>query len=478
MNLRLAVSLMAPSPRTLEMLLHTRLFLVILLAAGLTVIAIPAPLGHTTPKYASSRIIFRETPSTTEQKHGFDFVDRADSSHYRRPKFPYHANLNFGDDDDDGPEVLPAFQSSKVVSRPKFRRQEMNYVEVPQPVRRTYGASLGRQNVLLEEQISNLLSPPKTDLGKVNDFKWPFSLSHNRLTQGGWARQQNEKRLPFAKDLAAVNMRLKAGAIREMHWQVTDEWAYVLKGSLRVSVLSPGGNNEGVEYGADVNEGDLWYFPAGNAHSIQAKDTLSEGAEFLLILNAGAFDETDTFLLTDWLTDVPNGELAKNFGTHPDTVPSAHIPEHELYISPSNPPQQQDINEGVVTPNTTDPKFFSTYPLSKVTPTVFPGGTIKIADSRNFEVAKKIAVAEISVEIGAMRELHWHPTQPEWTLILKGKARITLFAAWGSAATYDFFPGDVAYIPPSFGHYIENIGDEPLKFLEILKTDVFQDISP
>ena len=82
------------------------------------------------------------------------------------------------------------------------------------------------------------------------------------------------------------------------------------------------------------NEGDLWYFPAGNPHSIQAKDTLSEGAEFLLILNAGAFDETDTFLLTDWLTDVPNGELAKNFGTHPDTVPSAHIPEHDLYISP------------------------------------------------------------------------------------------------------------------------------------------------
>ena len=69
----------------------------------------------------------------------------------------------------------------------------------------------------------------------------------------------------------------------------------------------------------------------------------------------------------------------------------------------ANPPQQQDINKGVVTPNTTDPNFFSTYPLSKVTPTVFPGGTIKIADSRNFEVAKKIAVAEISVEIGAMR---------------------------------------------------------------------------
>jgi len=229
MNLRLAVSLMAPSPRTLEMPLHTRLFLVILLAAGLTVIAIPAPLGHTTPKYASSRIIFRGTPSTTEQKHDFDFVDRADSPHYRQPKFPYHANLNFGDDDDDGPEVLPAFQSSKVVSRPKFRRQEMNYVEVPQPVRRTYGASLGRQNVLLEEQILNLLSPPKTDLGKVNDFKWPSSLGHNRLTQGGWARQQNGEFL------------LRCERIMMMATMDCRETASLCKGSgRRVSITHPG----------------------------------------------------------------------------------------------------------------------------------------------------------------------------------------------------------------------------------------------
>ena len=30
--------------------------------------------------------------------------------------------------------------------------------------------------------------------------------------------------------------------------------------------------------------------------------------------------------------------------------------------------------------------------------------------------------------------------------------------------------GDIAYITPSYGHYIENTGDEPLKLLEILNT--------
>lgn len=82
------------------------------------------------------------------------------------------------------------------------------------------------------------------------------------------------------------------------------------------------------------NEGDLWYFPAGNPHSIQAKGTNPEGAEFLLIFDSGTFDENDTFLLTDWLVHVPKEVLAKNFKTYPDTTPFDHIPKHELYIFP------------------------------------------------------------------------------------------------------------------------------------------------
>ena len=44
--------------------------------------------------------------------------------------------------------------------------------------------------------------------------KWPMSLSHNRLQTGGWARQQNVNIMPIATNMAGVNMRLEAGAIR------------------------------------------------------------------------------------------------------------------------------------------------------------------------------------------------------------------------------------------------------------------------
>ncbi|GAB1522331.1 hypothetical protein RhiTH_005445 [Rhizoctonia solani] len=35
----------------------------------------------------------------------------------------------------------------------------------------------------------------------------------------------------------------------------------------------------------------------------------------------------------------------------------------------------------------------------------------------------------------------------------------------------------IGYVPPSFCHYVENIGNTTLKYLDIFKTDVYQDIS-
>ena len=145
-------------------------------------------------------------------------------------------------------------------------------------------------------------------------------------------------------------MRLEAGAIREMHWHLSAEWAYVLKGDLRVSTVTPDGDVwlDDVVSSPFIlfsfillshirslkSAGDLWYFPAGHPHSIQAKDTHPEGAEFLLIFDDGSFSEESTFLLTDWLAHVPTEVLAKNFGLQGDLQAFNRIPKHELYIFP------------------------------------------------------------------------------------------------------------------------------------------------
>lgn len=58
------------------------------------------------------------------------------------------------------------------------------------------------------------------------------------------------------------------------------------------------------------------------------------------------------------------------------------------------------------------------FKLSEMSATQLPGGSVKIVDSNTFKISTTIAAAEVTVEPGAMRELHWHPTQDEWSYFL------------------------------------------------------------
>ncbi|KAI0090189.1 oxalate decarboxylase [Irpex rosettiformis] len=359
----------------------------------------------------------------------------------------------------------------------------------PEPMRGSLGSNiLGPQNKPMDLQNADLLAPPSTDSGTVGNAKWPFSLSHNRLQTGGWARQQNVDVLPMATEMAAVNMRLEAGAIRELHWHKTAEWAFILKGSVQISVVNPDGQN----FLSTVNTSDLWYFPAGVPHSLQATADDPDGSEFLLVFDSGDFSEDSTFLLTDWLAHVPKEVIAKNFQTQISAF--NNIPGNELYIFPGSetlsnihvvfmsgtehwliaPPADNAV--APVSPQGTASLPYS-FAFSKMPATPLSGGSVKIVDSSMFKISTTIAAAEVTVEPGGMRELHWHPTQDEWSYFIEGTGRATLFASSASARTFDFVPGDVGYIPASFGHFVENTGNTTLRFLEIFRSDKFQDVS-
>ena len=52
-------------------------------------------------------------------------------------------------------------------------------------------------------------------------------------------------------------MRLTAGSFRELHWHTADEWAIMLTGKARVSVMQP----DGKMFIDDVEAGDHVVFP-------------------------------------------------------------------------------------------------------------------------------------------------------------------------------------------------------------------------
>jgi oxalate decarboxylase len=87
-----------------------------------------------------------------------------------------------------------------------------------------------------------------------------------RHTAGGFSREATVKQLPISEGLAGVSMRLKPGGVRELHWHAkAAEWAFVLKGRVRTTVIAPDGTSET----NDFDPGDVWYFPRGHGHALQ-----------------------------------------------------------------------------------------------------------------------------------------------------------------------------------------------------------------
>ena len=119
----------------------------------------------------------------------------------------------------------------------------------------------GPTNVALDAANSDSVTPPKTDAGAVQTFKYPFSFGHKRLHEGGWSREVTVRELAVSKTLAGVDMRLTAGGVRELHWHTAAEWAFMLYGNARITCIDA----DGKSFVTDVKENDLWYFPDGNS---------------------------------------------------------------------------------------------------------------------------------------------------------------------------------------------------------------------
>jgi oxalate decarboxylase len=290
------------------------------------------------------------------------------------------------------------------------------------------------------------------------------------VEEGGWTHEVTERVLPPSKDISGVNMRLTAGSYRELHWHTADEWAYVLYGKARVTVMNP----DGKMFIGDVSEGDLWLFPAGHPHSIQGLDP--DGTEFLLVFNQGDFSEDGTMLLSEWMAHTPTEVLMKNFGV--DRGALAKLPTDALYIFPGAVPANtvaQDKEE--IGGSSVASSFQATFKMKSMAPTrATEKGEVRIVDSRNFPQVK-LAAALVTLKPGGLRELHWHPNSSEWQYWIAGKGRMTVFFPVDNARTVDFNANDVGYVPSNAPHYIENTGDTDAVFLEMLATDVFEDVS-
>jgi oxalate decarboxylase len=302
----------------------------------------------------------------------------------------------------------------------------------------------------------------------LQPFKYDIEKSVGRSGPGGSAKEANVSEFPISESMAGVSMRLKPGGLRELLWHaLAAEWAYLIEGHVRTTVISPNGQ-------AEVNEfapGDIWYFPRGHGHALQCRGP--EEAHFVLVFDNGHFSEFGTFSITDWVSLVPARVASRNLGLSESTI--ASLPKGELYITPGKIPPA--IPEMLRNGDPVANQFPHKFRLRALRPNVFPGGEERIVSSVEFPIQTTVTGVLMDLKPGALREMHWHPHADEWQYYIRGRARVGVFGAHGRSLTEEFAPGHVAFIKQGFGHYIEQVGDQPTQILVVLNSGVYQELS-
>ena len=295
-------------------------------------------------------------------------------------------------------------------------------------------------------------------------FKFQLEKSTGKVIGGSSGKEATVEQLPISKGIAGVSMRLEPGAMRELHWHATAaEWAFVIEGNVRTTVISP----EGYAETNDFEPGDVWYFPRGHGHVLECLG--ERPCHFILIFDNGYFSEFGTFSITDWIGHVPKPLLAKNFGVPESSFDD--FPKSEVYFARGKVPPAEPAKplQGWVLPPETHKYRLLAQPPHRV----FGGGREWRVDSTRFEISKTITGVILDLDPGALRELHWHPTADEWQYVISGRVGVTLFGSHGRFRTEVLEAGDVGYIPQGYGHSIENIGDQGCRVLIGFNTGVY-----
>ncbi|MHB1936750.1 MAG: cupin domain-containing protein [Acidobacteriaceae bacterium] len=326
------------------------------------------------------------------------------------------------------------------------------------------GAATVGFDAVAQTHLEELKSPSHKPL---QPFKYDIEASAGKSMPGGSAKQANVDEFPISESMAGVSMRLSPGGLRELHWHaIAAEWAYVIKGNVRVTVLGPNGQPQQADFGP----GDVWYFPKGHGHSLQG---LGPGeAHFILVFDNGYFSEFGTFSLTDWLGHTPADVLSRNLN-----LPAARVrrfPPKEAYILQGKIPPAP---EPLLNPQPIENQFQHKFRLAAAEPFVSPGGEERFVSSKEFPIQTTMTASIMDLKPGALREMHWHPNADEWQYYITGRSRVSVFGAHGRVATEEFGPGQVGFIKQGFGHYVQQIGEEPTSILILFNSPFYEQIS-
>lgn len=183
--------------------------------------------------------------------------------------------------------------------------------------------ALGALAAAAGSNLAAKADPKEQPGGAIPTYKFRLQKAKAREYDGGSLREHRAVDFPVSHNLSAGIVRLAVGAFREPHWHPnSDEWAYMLEGKVRLTVVAP----HGVTTVEDFEYGDAWFVPIGFGHSVL--NIGNDEAQILLVHNHGDFT---TIELSEWAAGGPKDVFATTLG-----VPEAaldNVPKKKLFAA-------------------------------------------------------------------------------------------------------------------------------------------------
>jgi len=283
--------------------------------------------------------------------------------------------------------------------------------------------------------------------GNTSPFSYRLAASDPQIYERGTLRTATNQNIAALSGLSINILEIAAGGLREIHWHPNAaELNYCLEGEGEIGILSASG--ECVTIALTV--GSIAFIPIGDAHYIRNS---GDGPLRLLIGFSNEAAEHQTF--SQVLPWVPDNLLNQTLGVPPGTMPS-FPPRGDLAVVPVAAEVSGSAGE-IDTP-------FSTH-LDEVAVLTFDGGTVQPVRTDILPRLEGMTLLILDIDDAAIREPHWHGNASEFNYCASGTAEVNIVAPTGESWTFVVEPGDVAYIPKNWWHYIASVNDEPVVFL-------------
>lgn len=285
-------------------------------------------------------------------------------------------------------------------------------------------------------------------------FNYQLGASEPQVFTGGTLRTATVRNIESLAGLSINILEIDAGALRELHWHPNaGEINYVLAGEGTIGILSA--TQETATFA--IRPGSITYVPIGDAHYI--RNTGSETLRLLIGFSNEAAEHQDFSSVLPW---VPSEWLNQTLGVAAGTLP-IFPPRGDLAVVPVS--GEAEAASDAATP-------FSTH-VDDLLLQEFAGGTVQPVRVDVLPKLTGMTLLKLDIDGGALREPHWHGNASEFNYCASGTAQVGIVAPTGESWTFVVEPGDVAYIPKNWFHYIASLNDEPLVFLAF-----FDDTAP